>query len=50
MHRVDVRRFRLGLHGLALLRGWPLEDAADADEHMRAIARLLEERHRSSTS
>lgn len=42
MHRrLDVRRFRIGLYGLALLRGWPLDDGARADEQMEEIDSLL---------
>src|SRR5437868_1586417 len=38
---VRAERLLLGLHGLALLRGWPLGDDATADEHIEAIRRTL---------
>jgi len=42
-HRLDARRFRIGLHGLALLRGWPLEDPAQAEAQISEIGRVLEQ-------
>ena len=38
---VRAERLLLGLHGLALLRGWPLGDAATAEEHIETIRTLL---------
>lgn len=40
--RVDARlaRFLLGLRGLALLRGWPFDDAAEADQQVEEMIRL----------
>jgi ubiquinone/menaquinone biosynthesis C-methylase UbiE len=40
--RVRLQRWYLGLHGLALLRGWPFEDPADAAARMDAMRRLLD--------
>ncbi len=43
MHlRLDPRRFTLGLHGLALLRGWPFGDADEAAGRLREMSSLLE--------
>lgn len=39
--RVRQDRWILGLHGLALLRGWPFEEVADASARMRSMHDLL---------
>jgi ubiquinone/menaquinone biosynthesis C-methylase UbiE len=39
---VQLRRWHIGLHGLALLRGWPFEDADVAEARLDAIRRLLD--------
>lgn len=39
---VQLRRWYLGLHGLALLRGWPYEDPAAAEARMDQMRRLLQ--------
>src|SRR5438128_8456667 len=39
--QVRFERFLLGLRGLALLRGWPLGDAVEADEQIAEIEALL---------
>ena len=38
---VQQRRWDLGLHGLALLRGWPFGDPGDADARVEAMRRLI---------
>jgi ubiquinone/menaquinone biosynthesis C-methylase UbiE len=40
--RVQLRRWYVGLHGLALLRGWPFEDPDAAQARLDAIRRLLD--------
>jgi ubiquinone/menaquinone biosynthesis C-methylase UbiE len=40
--RVQLRRWYVGLHGLALLRGWPFEDPDAAHARLDAIRRLLD--------
>lgn len=39
--RLQTRRLLLGLHGLALLRGWPFGDAAEAAENMDMMRGIL---------
>ncbi len=39
--RVRLDRWYLGLHGLAMLRGWPFEDAVVADARMQEMRDLL---------
>ena len=39
--QVRFERFLIGLRGLALLRGWPLGDTAEADEQIAEIEALL---------
>jgi SAM-dependent methyltransferase len=39
--RVRQDRWILGLHGLALLRGWPFEDVGEASARMRSMHDLL---------
>ncbi|MEP6757821.1 MAG: class I SAM-dependent methyltransferase [Actinomycetota bacterium] len=38
----QLRRWYIGLHGLALLRGWPFEPPDAAEARMEAIRRLLD--------
>ncbi len=38
--RLRIERFLLGLHGLALLRGWPYGDPTEADRRIAEMAEL----------
>ena len=42
--RIELRRWHLGLHGLALLRDWPFGDREKAEARMGAMRDLLEGR------
>lgn len=39
--RLPLRRWYLGLHGLALLRGWPFGDPSEAELRLEAMRQLL---------